>query len=125
MKNYFLIPCLLLGSVASLSQQPPAEPKREGANTLLDSDRVQIREAQLALAQAHIARLQAEVQVKEQLGVIQAQEKRLTDLIESLKKQYACSNCELAVDFTWVKKPAPSEAKAPAPEKSGQTSKKE
>ena len=60
---------------------------------------------------------------------IQAIEKRINDLYESFKKQYACSDCELAVDFTWVKKPAPSEPKPatnPAPEKaSGPTSKKE
>ena len=80
------------------------------------ADQVRVREAQLSLAQAHIARLQAEVQVKEQLSVIQAQEKRLTDLIESLKKQYACSDCELAVDFTWVRKPAPSKPATPAPQ---------
>jgi hypothetical protein len=99
--------------------------KREGAKTLVDADRLLIREVQLALAQAHITRLQAEVQVKEGLTAIQSQEKRLTDLLETLKKQYACSECELAVDFTWVRKPAPSKpATSPAPE-GGQPTTKE
>ena len=105
-------------------QMPAADEKRDGAKALLDSDRVLIREAQLVLAQAHIARLQAEVQVKENTVAIQASERKLTDLLESLKKQYACSDCELGVDFTWTKKPAPSKPEtSPAP--GGQSETKE
>ena len=129
MLRYFLISCLWLGTLTGLAQQPTSEPKREGVKILLDADRVQIREAQLALAQAHIARLQAESEAQKHQMAIQALEKRINDLLESLKKQYACSDCELAVDFTWVRKPATSEPKpaaTPAPEKaSGPTSKKE
>lgn len=118
MKRIFVV-CLLF---APLIAQTVA--KREGAAALLDADRLQIREAQLVLAQAHIARLQAEVTVKEQESVIQAHEKRLTDLLESLKKQYACAECELNADFTWARKPAPSKPATPAPE-GGQSQKKE
>ena len=116
MKRIFVV-CLLF---APLIAQTVA--KREGAAALLDADRLQIREAQLVLAQAHIARLQAEVTVKEQESVIQAHEKRLTDLLESLKKQYACAECELNADFTWARKPAPSKPATPAPD-GGQTTK--
>lgn len=122
MLRYLFLAFLWLGTVAGLAQQPTTEPKREGTAALLASDRLQIREAQLALAQAHIARLQAEAEAQKHQMAIQALEKRLTDLLESLKKQYACSECELAVDFTWVRKPAPSKPATPAPD-GGQTTK--
>jgi len=120
-----LLPLLILPVLlATLPSAAADESERSGKTALVDQDRLQIRDVQMALAQAHIARLQAEVQVKEQLSVIQAQEKRLNDLIENLKQQYACSGCELAVDFTWVRKPAPSEPATPAPQ-GGQPSNKE
>jgi hypothetical protein len=63
------------------------------------SDRLLVREAQLALAQAHIARLQAELQVKEA-------EARIERIVENLKAQYGCTDCDLDADFRWVRNPA-------------------
>ena len=101
------------------------ESGREGVKALIDADRVQIREVQLTLAQAHIARLQAEAEAQKHQMAIQALERKLTELLESLKKQYDCQDCELAVDFNWVRKPAPSKPTiSPAPE-GGQSSNKE
>jgi len=118
-----LLPSCLVFVALGLAQEPPAKPesKREGAAVLLEADRLFIREAQLVIAQAHINHLQAEAQVRQA-------EENLNRLLQSLKSQYACLDCELNADFTWTKKPAPSETKpaTPAPKKaSGPTSNKE
>lgn len=93
--------------------------------SLSPTDRLLVREAQLSLAQAHITLLQDQLRVKES-------EAALSALIQSLKTQYACPDCELQSDLTWRKRtPAPKPETAapqatPAPPKaSGQTSKKE
>ncbi len=78
-------------------------------------DRILVREAQLSLAQAHIARLQAEAQVR------QAQDS-LGELLSTLKTRYSCQGCELNSDFTWVQPPKTTPAPNAA---SGQSSDKE
>jgi hypothetical protein len=75
-----------------------------GVSALISRDKLQIREVQLALAQAHIARLQAEAKIK-------AYEDQLNQTIEDLKVQYSCQNCTLNADFTWTK---PEPPKTPA-----------
>lgn len=116
MKRILIFLSLLTGVVIQGSDQP--------AKPLADSDRLLIREAQLALSQAHVARLQIEIQVREA-------EDRIKQLVQNLKTQYACSDCELNADFTWTRKPqgqpeAASKAKTPAPTTAGgQTSNKE
>ncbi len=97
----------------------------DGPAGLSPTDRLKVREAQLALAQSHIALLQEQVKVKEA-------ETSISALIQSLKTQYACPTCELQSDLTWkCPPPAPTpqadtQLKTPAPPKaSGQTSKKE
>jgi ribosomal protein L12E/L44/L45/RPP1/RPP2 len=92
-------------------------------------DRLLVREAQLELTQAHIARLQAEAQVR-------VAEDRITRLVQTLKTQYACPDCQLNNDFTWTPAPAPAataeapKGQTPAPPKAppkagGQSSQKE
>ena len=90
---------------------------------LLAPDRLLIRDVQLAMAQAHIDRLQSELKVKDT-------EVKLGALLQSLKTQYTCLDCELQADFTWKRTPAvakpgsPASNTTPAPPKaSGQTSK--
>jgi hypothetical protein len=78
-----------------------------GASALISRDKLQIREAQLALAQAHIYKLQAEAQIK-------AAEEQISQIIESLKVQYACQGCTLNADFTWTKPEAPKNPTTPA-----------
>ena len=117
---------LLMMPVAAMAADAKTpEVKREGAVSLIDADRLSIRESQLSVAQAHIAFLQAQAQAREA-------EMGLTRLVETLKTQYACQSCELNADFTW-KRPLPAKPEenaasreTPAPSKaSGQTSKKE
>lgn len=88
-------PCLvlLLATVALAADAPKVRP-------LTPEDRLQIREAQLELAQAHIARLQAEA------GVAAAEDK-VRAVVQSMKSKYACLDCTLNNDFTWeVAKPS-------------------
>lgn len=93
------------------------------ARPLDAADRLQIREAQLVLAQAHIARLQAEAQVA-------AGEARISQIVQTLKTQYACPDCTLNTDFTWTPaaKATPaatlSSATTPTPTKQGGTNQK-
>lgn len=116
---------LILTALLALTlfgQSTPA-PKRDGVPALIEADRLLIREAQLVMAQAHINRLQAEAQVRQA-------EDNLNRLLQSLKSQYQCIDCELNnADFTWVRTPALSEPKpatTPAPEQAGgNTSQKE
>lgn len=110
---------LILAAVGLWAENPSPKP-------LEAQDRILMRESQLELAQAHIARLQAEAQVR-------VAEDRLIQLVQGLKTRYACPDCQLNNDFTWT--PAPKveppkaedpQSAAPAPEKaSGQNSKKE
>lgn len=105
------------------SKALPADAPAPAPKPLEAADRLLVREAQLYLAQAHIARLQAEAQVR------QAQD-NLNKILSTLKTQYACPDCELNGDFTWIQ-PAKVSAKAdakttPAPDTaSGQSSDKE
>ena len=120
-----LTSCLVVFLVATCVAQAPAGPapvKTAGLAALVPQDRLQIRDIQLAMAQAHIARLQAEGQIK-------SLETQLGQIIESLKAAYSCPGCTLNQDFTWTK-PEPPKAPAvsapsPAPKKGGQTSDKE
>ncbi len=114
--------CLCFSLALPLFGQANPAPKPSDPKPLGIEDRLLVREAQLELSQAHIARLQAEAQVR-------VAEDRLTRLVQTLKTQYACPDCQLQNDFTWT--PA-KEAKAgvpgstPAPPKaSGQSSQKE
>ena len=110
-----LLPMVLLAVAAFALDAPAPKP-------LETSDKLQIRESQLALAQAHIARLQAEAQIK-------AVEIQISQIVETLKVQYSCQNCTLNADFTWTKPEPPKaptmSAPSPAPKKGGQTSAKE
>ena len=110
-RSLFLCLCLTL---PLYSQANPAAKPLEVADKLL------VREAQLELSQAHIARLQAEAQVR-------VAEDRLSRLVQTLKTQYACPDCQLNNDFTWIPaKAEESKDATPAPPKaSGQSSQKE
>jgi hypothetical protein len=113
----------MIFSAAVAADPKTPEAKREGAMSLIDADRLSIRESQLSVAQAHISFLQAQAQVREA-------EAGLVRLVETLKTQYACQPCELNADFTWKRTlPAKPEENAtketPAPPKGGQTSNKE
>lgn len=116
-----ILPAVVL---LALAQSPPTEPppvNTAGVSVLVSRDQLQIRSIQLALAHAHIARLQAEAQIK-------AYEGQLSQTVEDLKVQYSCQTCTLNADFTWTK-PEPPKAPAPATtapaQKDGQNSKKE
>ena len=118
------IPVLVLLAATCTAQVPvePAPVSTTGLSTLVSQDRLQIRDIQLALAQAHITRLQAEAQIK-------SLEAQLGQTVESLKTTYSCQTCTLNADFTWTK-PDPPKAPAmatttPAPQKDGPNSKKE
>jgi hypothetical protein len=112
---------------------PPATPppvSKPGLGGLIPLDRLEIRETQLGLAQAHIARLQAEAQVK-------SYEDQIGRLIDSFRTEYGCPACTLDANFLWVKPAAPAPLAAPDPPEEtgtaappdpkagGQTSKKE
>jgi hypothetical protein len=75
---------------------------------LSESDKLQLREAQLSLSQAHIAYLQAQTEA-------QRQQDALTKLIETFKVKYSCLSCQLSPDLKWIKpeatKAAPAELK--------------
>lgn len=107
----------MVTNAADTAATPPAPKPLELA------DRLQIRDAQLALAQAHIARLQAEASVTSAEG-------RIVQLIQTLKKQYACPDCTLNENFTWTPAPeatppaTPAEVVTPA-SKDGANSEKE
>jgi hypothetical protein len=121
MRHYTICLLLLASFVMMAADQPaaPAKPvEKKGLLTLIIDDRLQVREAQLSLVRAHTARLEAEAAVRDA-------EDQLGQLIQSLQKQYACPDCELKNDLTWVPKPKVSAPKpTPAPEKAGgQTSK--
>ena len=114
-----LLPAIL--TVALAQNSVPTEPPPmnvAGVSALISRDKLQIREVQLALAQAHIARLQAEAQIK-------AYESQLTQIIEDLKVQYSCQGCTLNSDFTWTKPAPPAGPTTPAPNTDGPNSKKE
>jgi hypothetical protein len=86
--------------------QATAPTSKAGIGGLVPLDRLAIREAQLALAQAHIARLQAEAQVK-------SIEDGITQLINSYRAEYGCPGCILSNDFMWSKPEAAAAAAAP------------
>jgi len=118
----------LLVSLCSAADKPVIIPKdatveyrKEGRASLADPDRLLIREAQVAMAQGHIARLQAEAQVREAQENIRKAEEQIRGLIQQFQKEYACQGCNLNLDFTWVKT-EPSE-KSAAPEKTGEQNK--
>ena len=120
MKPYLLsvLFCGLL--VAADSPQVEQKPARH----VETADRLLVREAQLSLAEAHIARLQA-------VASVRVAEDQITDLLTTLRTRYSCPGCQLNNDLTWIP-PKPAEAKgqapsaAPAPSTaSGQTSDKE
>ena len=111
------------GGLLAADAPEPAPPTATPA-PLKDADRLLVRDAQLALAQAHIARLQAEADVTAAKTVI-------GQLVQSLKTKYACPDCTLNSDFTWTPEPTPaqtvtvpSSAATPTPE-GGTNSKKE
>jgi hypothetical protein len=115
-----LVAAALMAQTTIPTEPPPVN--TAGISALVSRDKLQIRDIQLAMAQAHIARLQAEAQIK-------SLEAQLGQAIESLKVAYACQTCTLQSDFTW-QKPEPPKAPAtaassPAPKKGGQTSAKE
>ena len=100
---FLVAPCLGQPGIST----PPVEPapvKTAGLSALVPQDRLQIRDIQLAMAQAHITRLQAETQIK-------SLESQLGQVVENLKVQYSCQSCTLNADFTWTK---PEPPKAPA-----------
>lgn len=96
----------LVAVVACFAADTP-KPTAPAPKPLEVADRLQLREAQLNLAQAHITHLQTEAQVVEAEG-------RIGQLLQSLKKQYACPDCALNNDFTWTPAPTPSAAAAPS-----------
>ena len=110
--------CVLLLSLPALSADT-ASVDREGSMILAAADRLRVREAQLALSNAHVARLEAEAAVRDATD-------QLSQLLQSLRTQYACPDCELKNDLTWVPKPKADAPKPiPAPEKArGQTPEK-
>jgi hypothetical protein len=111
MRNSCIVLMLVMATVAFAADAP---------KPLKDTDRLLIRDAQLALAQAHIARLQAESQVV-------AGEARISQIVQTLKTQYACPDCTLSNDFTWTPAPpaavdtTPSSVTTPTPTKKGGT----
>jgi len=116
---------ILALALAAFGQTPAQAPNqapvsKAGISALMPQDRLQIRDVQLALAQAHITRLQTENQIK-------TFEQQLGQIIEELKAQYSCPGCTLNQDFTWTKPEPPKAPKStpPAPSKDGQTSTKE
>ena len=122
---YKSILLVLLGCAlfAADPQAVPTEPPPvnvSGVSALISRDKLQIRDIQLALAQAHIARLQDEAQIK-------AYEGQLSQILEFLKVQYSCQNCTLNADFTWTKPelPATTPPTTPAPQKDGPNPTKE
>ena len=117
MKITHILPLMLL-AIAVWGQSVPQPRHIETADRLL------VREAQLSLAEAHIARLQA-------VASVRVAEDQITDLLTTLRTRYSCPGCQLNNDLTWIP-PKPAEAKgqapsaAPAPSTaSGQTSDKE
>lgn len=103
---------------SSVPTEPPPV-NVSGISILISRDQLQIRNVQLALAQAHITRLQAEAQVR-------SYETQLNQTIEDLKVQYSCQNCTLNADFTWTKPAPPApESKTPAPNTDGPNPTKE
>ena len=116
MKSCLLSIAIVFSGLAFAADNPVVIPKevtvsyqKEGRASLADPDRLLIRETQLAMAQGHIARLQAEAQIREAQENIRKAEERVRDLIQQFQKEYACPDCELALDFTW--KPKPEEPK--------------
>ena len=113
-----ILPAVVL---LALAQSPPTEPPPvnvSGVSMLISRDQLQIRNVQLVLAQAHIARLQAEAQIK-------AYESQLNQTIEDLKVQYSCPGCTLNADFTWTKPAPPASPATPAPKSDGPNPTKE
>jgi hypothetical protein len=106
MKTTLLILIALLVSLPVLYAQERA---------LDPADRLQVREAQLAMSQAHIAFLQAQIEAARQEG-------QLSSLLERLKTKYACTGCQLSSDLSWIKPPAPAK---PEPAGKSSDSKKE
>lgn len=118
MKLSTLILTLLLGLSAQCADTP---------KPLDNPGRLLVRDAQLSLSQAHIQRLQGEVAVRDA-------EAALIRLLQTLKTQYACPDCQLNNDFTWTAPAPPAKAESgnqtPAPPKAppkagGQSSQKE
>lgn len=115
-----ILPALLLVMACfGQSSAPPKPVNKQDLSVLVTMDQLRIREVQLVLAQAHIARLQAEARVKEA-------EQQINQIVQELKVQYACPDCTLNADMTWTKPAPPApESKTPAPPEDGQTSTKE
>lgn len=120
--RHLIICALLLGNLVMMAADQPVAPvkpvEKKGLLNLITNDRLQIREAQLNLSRSQIARLEAEAAVRDA-------EDQIGQLLQSLRTQYACLDCELQNDLTWVPKPKADAPKpTPAPEKAGgQTSK--
>jgi hypothetical protein len=115
-----LLGCALFAADPPVPTNPPLV-NTTGFSALVSRDKLQIRDIQLAIAQAHITRLQAEAQIK-------SLESQLNQTIEDLKVQYSCQTCTLNADFTWTKPEplkAPESAAAPAPQKDGPNPTKE
>ncbi len=115
--RHYLISALLIGSILMMAADQsaiPAKPvERKGLSALILADRLRVREVQLSMARAQIARLEAEAAVRDA-------EDQIGQLLQSLKTQYACPDCELRNDLTWVPKPkAEAPNTTPAPEKAG------
>jgi hypothetical protein len=114
MRHSCIVLTLVMAAVALAADAP---------KPLEVTDRLQLREAQLTLAQAHIARLQAEAQIKDA-------EANIGQLVQNLKTQYTCQNCTLNNDFTWTRTPTPtattkpSGATTPTPKERGGTNQK-
>jgi len=100
-------PCIVLTLVAAAVCFASDAPATSAPKPLEAADRLLIRDAQLALAQAHIARLQAEAQVT-------AAEAQIGQLVQTLKKQYACQDCTMNADFTWTPAPTPTAKTTPS-----------
>jgi hypothetical protein len=115
-----LLACALFAADSPTAPTEPLPVNVAGVSMLISRDQLQIRNVQLALAQAHITRLQAEAQVR-------TYEAQLNQTIEDLKVQYSCQNCTLNADFTWTKPapPAPANPATPAPNTDGPNPTKE
>jgi hypothetical protein len=86
---------------------PSAPVVKAGISALTPLDRLEVREAQLTLAQARIAELQATARVRDAVD-------QLSQIVQSLQAEYACPGCDLNPSLFWVK-PAPPAPPAPAP----------
>ena len=107
--SYVVVFALLAMGLAAAevdTSTPPALAKA-GISALTPLDRLEVREAQLTLAQARIAELQATARVRDAVD-------QLSQIVQSLQAEYACPGCDLNPSLFWVK-PAPPAPPAPAP----------